>query len=61
MKNAGGGLDLPRVTQLGGHSYPRSFSNAVGPNVGLSIMQALLKRIQATAGIEIIAGTKVQI
>lgn len=47
------GVDLSKTTQLGGHSAPRSYSNAVGPNVGLAIMSALIKVVQVrcvTAG-----------
>lgn len=35
------GVNLSRVTKLGGHSVPRSHSNPTGPNVGLAIIQAV--------------------
>lgn len=53
------GLDLSSVTQLGGHSVPRSFSPPSGPNVGLAIMQALIKQAQELPDLIIRGGTKV--
>lgn len=43
------GLDLPVVTQLGGHSHPRTHSNKSGGNVGSVIMKALLEKLGTRA------------
>ena len=53
------GVDLSKVTQLGGHSVPRSFSNAAGPNVGLAIIQALVRAAKELPGISFLEGTQV--
>lgn len=51
---------MSKYTQLGGHSAPRSFFNAAGPNVGLAIMQALSRKVQQLPGIEVREGVKVR-
>ncbi len=56
----GTGLDLSKVTQLGGHSAARSWSNPVGPNVGRAIMLALIKKVQQMPGIKVMERTKVR-
>ncbi|KAH7397356.1 FAD binding domain-containing protein [Pyrenochaeta sp. MPI-SDFR-AT-0127] len=40
------GVDLSRVAQLGGHSYPRTHRGAGGPPPGFAIVSTLLKRLK---------------
>ncbi|CEO99188.1 hypothetical protein PBRA_001094, partial [Plasmodiophora brassicae] len=47
------GLDLSSVTQLGGHSLPRTHRNPTGPNVGYAITSALIARIQSSPRITV--------
>mmetsp|Transcript_14460 Transcript_14460/g.31345 ORF Transcript_14460/g.31345 Transcript_14460/m.31345 type:complete len:509 (-) Transcript_14460:702-2228(-) len=57
---SGMGLSLSKITQLGGHSVPRSHSNPVGPNVGLAIMQALGRKAQQLPEVRIMEGNKLE-
>lgn len=40
------GLDLCKLSQLGGHSVKHTHRNPSGPNVGMAIMLALIKKVQ---------------
>lgn len=40
------GVDLSKVAQLGGHSYPRTHRGAGGPPPGFAIVSALLKQLK---------------
>jgi len=54
----GYGVDLSKVTRLGGHSVPRSRTNPVGGNVGWSIMSVIIKKAKETPGITVLEGYK---
>lgn len=53
------GIELDKISRLGGHSVPRSRSNSVGPNVGFAIMRAAIAKVQAMANVRIITNAKV--
>ncbi|KAK6535396.1 hypothetical protein TWF694_001857 [Orbilia ellipsospora] len=40
------GIDLSKVTQLGGHSFPRTHRGSSGPPPGFSIISTLLKHLK---------------
>ncbi|KAG1679290.1 hypothetical protein FOA52_009320 [Chlamydomonas sp. UWO 241] len=52
------GLDLGKVTQLGGHSQKRTWSPPAGPNVGFQVMSALIKYVKGLPGVVVMESTK---
>lgn len=53
------GVQLSKISQLGGHSKPRCHSNPVGPNVGFAVTSAALTAVQKLDNVKILCNTKV--
>jgi hypothetical protein len=53
------GADLSSVVQLGGHSAPRTRSNAKGPNVGFAVVRAAEAAARGAGNVRIVTGSKV--
>ncbi len=53
-------MDLSKAALLGGHSFPRSFYNSAGPNVGSAIMLALSQQARLRPSISILEGHKLK-
>lgn len=44
-------LDLSSISQLGGHSYPRTHCNTQGPNVGTVLTSSLKKVLESMSSV----------
>jgi len=54
------GVDLSKVTQLGGHSVKRTHSNPAGPNVGFVLVKALSTAVLESPRVKVLTGAEVK-
>eukprot|EP00798_Chlamydomonas_sp_ICE-L_P019452 gene19452-26114_t len=55
------GVNLSKITWMGGHSVARTHSNPVGGNVGFSIMKVMIDHVNTLPGVRVLTNTKVMI
>lgn len=54
------GVDISKISRLGGHSVSRTHSNPAGPNVGFAIMKAALDKVKALPNVQLVTAAPVK-
>ncbi len=54
------GVDISKISRLGGHSVSRTHSNPTGPNVGFAITKAALDKFKTLPNVQLVTAAPVK-